>query len=183
MASFSKAVFLFSFVAIANAFVPSPFGVQPSTTAVFITEAVAETPVEEEVVAPAAPARNPSDMNLRVFRKSIRALTTENFSQTLSNIEPFLLNDAGSTLYAKSMRRISTQANLLGQNVPEGYARDAAATQKRREKQDAFIKAKEEERMAAEAEAAEAAADAQSEAESTDEAAEETVAEPEPVMA
>ncbi len=96
----------------------------------------------------------------------------------------FLVNDAGSSLYSKTMRRISTQANLLGQKIPEGYASDAAATEKRRVKQDAFIKAKEEERIAAEAEAAEAAAEAEPEETSEEtKAVEEAVEEPEPVVA
>jgi len=193
MVSFSKAVLLLSVVASANAFAPSPFVVQTSRTAVFMAEEAVE--VEEEVAVPAAPARTPSGMELRAFRKKLKSFTAENFSQTLSDIEPFLLNDAGSSLYTKSMSRIATQANFLGQKVPEGYAKDAAATEKRRAKQDAFIKMKEEERIAAEAEAAEAAAEAAEaedaatdeaatdEAAETVEAADETVEEAEPVMA
>lgn len=161
-----------------------------------MSEEAADVPVEEEVAAPAAPARTSSGMKLSTFRKSIKDITAENFSQTLQEVEPFLLNDAGSSLYTKYMRRISTQANLLGQKVPGGYALDAAATEKKRAKQGAFIKVKEEERLAAEAEAADAAAaEVQAAAEATvaDEAAEpveaaeetveETVEEPEPVMA
>jgi hypothetical protein len=129
---------------------------------------------------------------LKDFRKSIASLTAENFSQTLSNVEPFLINDAGATMYAKSISRITTRAKMFGVEVPEGYAKDAAATEKKRAKQDAFIKVKEEERMAAEAEAAEAAAAAAAaeeadaveeavepvEAEAAKETAEEPAAEP-----
>jgi len=186
MVSFSKTVVLLSIAASTNAFAPVPFGGRPSCR--FMSEEVAEAPVEEEV---AFPARTPSGMELSAFRKSLKTISAENFSQTLQEIEPFLLNDAGSSLYAKSMRRIATQANLLGQKVPEGYAKDAAATEKRRAKQDAFVKVKEEERMAAEAEATEAAAaeaeaaaaEETQEVEAAEEAAEEAVEEPEPVMA
>ena len=51
------------------------------------------------------------------------------------------------------MRRIvKKKAKELGVVVPEGYAKEALATAKRRAKQDAFIKVKEEERLATEAE-------------------------------
>jgi hypothetical protein len=140
-----------------------------------MSEEVAEAPVEEKE-AP-APSRPSSGMKVTDFRKSIASLTAENFSQSLSDMEPFLLNDAGTTMYAKSMSRITTRAKMFGVTVPEGYAKDAAATEKRRAKQDTFIKVKEEERMAAEAEAAAAAA-----AERVEEAAEEEPA-AEPVEA
>ena len=58
-------------------------------------------------------------------------------------------------MYAKSMRRIAVQAKALGVEMPTDYAKDAKATAKRREKQNAFIQMKEEERLAAEASAAE----------------------------
>jgi hypothetical protein len=151
---------------------------------------------EKKEEAASAPSRTPSSMKVRDFRKSVASLTADNFSQTLSDIEPFLLNDAGATMYAKSIRRITTQAKIVGVRVPEGYAKDAAATEKKRAKQDAFIKVKEEERLAVEAEAAEAAAAAAAAAEKAEaveeaaepveaEAAEETAKEPvaEPVMA
>lgn len=182
MVSFSKAVILLSVVAGANAFAPIPFNVESTRTAVFMSEEVAEAPVEGEVAAPVA--RKSSGMELKTFRKNLKSLSAENFSQTLAEIEAFLVNDAGSSLYSKTMKRISTQANLLGQKIPEGYASDAAATEKRRVKQDAFIKAKEEERIAAEAEAAEAAAEAEPEETSEEtKAVEEAVEEPEPVVA
>ena len=109
MVNFSKAVILLSVVAGANAFAPAPFNVESIRTAVFMSEEVAEAPVEEEVAAPVA--RKSSGMELKTFRKTLKSLSAENFSQTLAEIEPFLVNDAGSSLYSKSMRRISTQAN------------------------------------------------------------------------
>ena len=88
----------------------------------------------------------PTTMSIGTVRKSISDMTAENFSSTLSTIEPFLLNDAGSTIYAKSMKRINVRAKFLGVEVPANYAKDAKATAKRREKQNAFIQVKEEER-------------------------------------
>mmetsp|Transcript_12081 Transcript_12081/g.33417 ORF Transcript_12081/g.33417 Transcript_12081/m.33417 type:complete len:105 (-) Transcript_12081:83-397(-) len=81
------------------------------------------------------------------------------FSSTLETLEPFLLHEAGSTFYAKSVKRIAQKAKELELAVPAGYAKEARATAKRRAKQDAFIAVKEEERLAAEAEAAAAAAE------------------------
>jgi hypothetical protein len=90
-------------------------------------------------------------------RTAIGGLTKDNFSATLTTIEPFLLNEAGGTFYTKSMKRIAVKAKAVGAEVPAGYAKAAAATLKKREKQDAFIKVKEEGRAAAEEEAAAAA--------------------------
>ena len=95
-----------------------------------------------------ADAATSSKMGVSSVRKSISNLTAENFSSTLSEIESFLLNDAGVTFYAKSMRRINTSAKALGVEVPTDYAKEAKATEKRRAKQDAFIQVKEEERYA-----------------------------------
>ena len=87
-------------------------------------------------------------------KKQIDGLTKENFSSTLSEIEPFLLNDAGTTIYKKSIRRITTKAKSFGVELPSDFARAAKATEKRRAKQDEFIQAKEAERLEAEAAAA-----------------------------
>ena len=125
-----------------------------------------EEAVEE--AAPVAPPAPKSGLDIPGVRKMISKLDKDNFSATLSEIEPFLLNEAGSSVYSKSMRRIGVSAAALGVEVPADYAKAAKATQKRREKQDAFIAMKEEERLAAEAEAAEAAAE---ESESEEEAA------------
>ena len=75
-------------------------------------------------------------------RKSIGALTKDNFDATLKEVEPFLLNDAGTTFYAKSMKRIAVQAAALGAEVPADFAKDAKATKKRRERQNAYVQAK-----------------------------------------
>ena len=40
------------------------------------------------------------------------------------------------------MRRIASRAKALGVEVPEGYAKEAKATAKKRAKQDEFIQAK-----------------------------------------
>ena len=105
---------------------------------------------------------------IQTTKKVISNLDSSNFESSLAEIEPYLLNDAGASIYKKSLRRIGTAATRLGVSVPADYAKDAKATQKRREKQDAFIQQKEAERLEAEAAAAEAEAPA------------EEVAEPEP---
>ncbi|VEU37929.1 unnamed protein product [Pseudo-nitzschia multistriata] len=75
-------------------------------------------------------------------RKQIAGLTKDNFESTLKEVEPFLLNDAGASFYAKSVKRIGAQAKALGVEVPADFAKDAKATKKRRERQDAYVKAK-----------------------------------------
>ena len=75
-------------------------------------------------------------------KKSIKGLTKDNFDSTLSEIEPFLTKEAGRTIYTKSMRRIAVKADVLGVSIPADFAKDAQCTQKRREKQDAYCKAK-----------------------------------------
>lgn len=117
-----------------------------------------------------------SGLRMVDVRKTIDKLTKDNFEESLAKIEPFLLNEAGSTIYSKSMRRLAYRSKELGLEMPANYAKDAKCTKARREKQNAFIQAKEEERLAAEAEAAEAAA-----AEAN--TAEETVEGSEPVAA
>lgn len=126
----------------------------------------------------AAPSMTPKDV-----RKVLSNMNTENFSQTLTELEPFLTQEAGCSTYAKTMRRVQSRANALGVEVPAGWALEAKATEKRRMKQNEFIKAKEEERLAAEAEAAEAEAEETNEAEAAAEGEAETVEEPELVEA
>eukprot|EP00978_Attheya_sp_CCMP212_P006356 scaffold14384_cov48-Attheya_sp.AAC.4 len=134
----------------ANAFAPAPaFGVSKSTTSLCMAEATAE-----------------KSMDMAAVRKSIENLNKDNFSATLTSIEPFLLN-TGSAMLAKSLKRISRKAKEAGATVPADYTKDAKATAKKRAKQDAFIATKEEARVEAEAEAAaavEAAAAAAAEA-------------------
>mmetsp|Transcript_3334 Transcript_3334/g.6261 ORF Transcript_3334/g.6261 Transcript_3334/m.6261 type:complete len:152 (+) Transcript_3334:99-554(+) len=96
------------------------------------------------------------------IRKQISGLSADNFDSTLKEIEPFLVNEAGATFYAKSMRRIATKAKALSKSLPADYAKEAKATQKRREKQKAFIEAKiAEAASAAESEEADEAAEAE----------------------
>lgn len=155
-----------------GAFTSTPFGISKKHVSLYMSDEPAVEEATEVETAPVATPRPSSGLKITEVRKSISSLTTDNFSQTLSTIEPFLLNDAGTTFYAKSMKRISVQAKALGVEVPTGYALDAAATEKRRVKQDAFIKTKEEERLAAEADSAEAEATAENAEEETDIAAE-----------
>eukprot|EP00536_Pseudo-nitzschia_multiseries_P004446 jgi/Psemu1/188100/e_gw1.74.82.1 len=79
---------------------------------------------------------------IQTARKQIAGLTKDNFAATLKEVEPFLLNEAGATIYAKSLRRIGVQAKELGAEVPADFAKDAKATKKRRERQDAYVKGK-----------------------------------------
>ena len=87
------------------------------------------------------------------FRRALSSLSKENFTSTLSEVESFLTDEAGSTLYVKSMRRIAVKAKALGVDVPTNYAKDAKSTTKRRAKQDAYCSAKTEAAAAAVAEA------------------------------
>eukprot|EP00980_Cylindrotheca_fusiformis_P020640 scaffold7696_cov141-Cylindrotheca_fusiformis.AAC.10 len=107
------------------------------------------------------------------LRKTIANMDKDNFSSSLAEIEDYLVNDAGATMYKKSMRRISTAAKHIGTEVPAEFAKAAKATQKRREKQDAFVKQKiAEAAEAAEAAAAEAAEAVEEAADSAEEAVE-----------
>lgn len=94
------------------------------------------------------------------FRKSI-AITKDNFSTTLTEIEPFLNEEAGKSIYTKSMRRISAKAKEFGVEMPSTFAKDAKCMEKRREKQNAYCEAKTAEAAAAAAAEAEAKAEAE----------------------
>mmetsp|Transcript_2560 Transcript_2560/g.5766 ORF Transcript_2560/g.5766 Transcript_2560/m.5766 type:complete len:121 (-) Transcript_2560:90-452(-) len=109
----------------------------------------------------AATFASTSALTIPAVRKQIGGLTKENFDATLKEVEPFLLNEAGASFYAKTMRRIGVQATELGATVPADFAKDAKATKKQREKQDAFIQAKV-------AEAAEAAKEEAAESEESE---------------
>lgn len=111
-------------------------------------------------------------------RKAISKLDKDNFASTLTEVEPFLLKEAGITFYSKSIRRIENAAKELGVEMPKDYALDAKATAKRREKQNAFIQVKIEEAEAAAAEAAAAEDEAAPEAEAAAEEVTEESAEP-----
>ena len=131
-------------VGSANAFTSQPFGASRSSSALSMA---AETVVDRAVI-----------------RKSLSKLDKDNFSATLAMIEPFLLNEAGATTYTKTMRRLARDAKAIGVEVPSGFAKEAKATAKQREKQNAFVQAKIEAAAAAVEEAAAAAAAAAEEA-------------------
>mmetsp|Transcript_22168 Transcript_22168/g.40723 ORF Transcript_22168/g.40723 Transcript_22168/m.40723 type:complete len:167 (+) Transcript_22168:69-569(+) len=91
-------------------------------------------------------------------KNAIASLTKDNFSATLTEIEPFLTKEAGMNIYIKSMKRITVKAAALGVDVPANFAKEAKCTEKRRAKQSAYCQVKTDEAAAAVAEAAEAAA-------------------------
>merc|ERR1719330_2290438 len=68
---------------------------------------------------------------IATVKKQIDGLTKDNFSSTLTEIEPFLTKEAGVSIYKKSMRRISTKATAFGVELPSDFAKDAKATAKR----------------------------------------------------
>uniref|UniRef100_A0A7S0C0V4 RxLR effector protein n=1 Tax=Proboscia inermis TaxID=420281 RepID=A0A7S0C0V4_9STRA len=161
-----------------HAFVPSNnnFGI----TRVTLSMAdVAEETAEE---TPKAPARPSSGMPMKDVKSALKKLSKENFSETLTTIEPYMLNDAGSTFYRKTMKRLAVQAKHFGTSIPNKYAYDAATTEKARTKQNEFIAKKEEERKQAEEEAA-AAAVAEAEAAAAAEAEAKAAAEAEAAAA
>lgn len=109
----------------------------------------------------AGSARMATDLSATKMQEAktiISNLTKDNFSESLKTVEPFLLNDAGVTIYKKSLRRIAVSAKSFGVEVPADFAKAAKATEKRRSKQNTFIEGKEAERKEAEAAAAEEAA-------------------------
>jgi hypothetical protein len=95
-------------VGSANAFTSQPFGVSRPNSALSMA---GETVVDRALI-----------------RKSISKLDKDNFSSTLELIEPFLLNEAGATTHAKSMRRIGRAATALGVKVEEAAAAAEEAT-------------------------------------------------------
>lgn len=151
-------------------------------------EDTAPNPSEEVEKEEAVEVTRPvSGMSMQDVRRIISKLSKDNFSESLATIEPFLLHEAGATMYAKSMRRIEVQAKAIGAELPQHYALEAKATEKKRAKQNEFIQTKIAE-AAAEAEASAAEAAAVSEVESAEDVSgnataelTETVSETEPV--
>mmetsp|Transcript_30211 Transcript_30211/g.42809 ORF Transcript_30211/g.42809 Transcript_30211/m.42809 type:complete len:193 (+) Transcript_30211:145-723(+) len=141
----------------------------PSVTQLFMADAVAEDESATEEAAPAAPKPELTGLTMAQIRKMIDNLTQENFSATLSTLEPYFLNEAGRTFYNKCLNRISVKAKFLGADMPADFAKEASCTAARRAKQDAFCK----ERAVEAAEAAAAAAEeaAAAEAAAAEEAA------------
>jgi hypothetical protein len=128
-----------------------------SSISAFTTNSVGRVPVSLAATATATEKKT----SMGSVRKQIGGLNKDNFDAVLKEVEPFLSNEAGGTFYAKSMRRIGVQAKAFGVSIPDDFAKEAKATKKRRERQDAFIQAKI-------AEAAEAQADDSEESESDD---------------
>lgn len=159
----TQAIFALSALGGAAAFTVTPsFGMVRQQSPLFMADAVAEETAEAEATpapAPAAPKQASTGMSMADVRKAIAGLTAANFSETLAKIEPYLLNDAGTSIYAKSMRRISRSAKAISVDVPEGYAKEAACTATRRSKQNDFIQQKIAEAAAAEPVADEPATD------------------------
>jgi hypothetical protein len=151
-------------VGTTQAFTTTPFGLNRAHSPLFMADEAA------------APSPALSGLDRTNVRKIIKRLTTENFSADLAKIEPFLMNEAGATFYGKAMSKIGFQAGALGVALPAGYAKEATATAKRREKQDAFIQIKIEKVAAAAAVAAEEAAAAAVAAEEAEAAAKEAAA-------
>jgi len=93
-------------------------------------------------------------------KKTINNMNKENFSASIAEIEPFLLNDAGITVYTKAMKKVKGAAKALGIELSADYAKASKSTETRRGKQDAFIQKKEAERVEAEEAAAAAVIEA-----------------------
>jgi hypothetical protein len=97
-------------------------------------------------------------MSSKQVRSTLNELTADNFSASLATLEPFLLNDAGSTQYTKTLKRIQARAKGVGAAVPSGYAKEAKATTKKRAQQVEYIAAAAEKEAEKAAEAVAAAA-------------------------
>ena len=95
------------------------------------------------VVEAQATKPDPTGFSMAQVRKMVDNLTAQNFKDALQKLEPFFLHEAGTTFYAKSIRRIERNAKILGVEMPEKYAFEASCTTKRRAKQNEFIQAKE----------------------------------------
>jgi hypothetical protein len=141
---------------VADAFVSKPSFARPCV-AVALAD-VAEATETDEAAVVEWPAFEPSGLSMADIRKTISKISKDNFQASLDTIEPFLVNEAGSTIYGKSLRRLGAKAKDAGFELPASYAKEARCTKQRRDKQNTFIQEKEEERVAAEAAAAEEAA-------------------------
>jgi hypothetical protein len=161
MRSFGAIILAAAFACSTDAFTTQNTLGRPSLMTLGATETATETAI-----------------SMASIRKDIAQLTADNFDATLKKVEPFLLNDAGVTFHAKCLKRIKVQAGALGATMPADYAKEAKATEKRRNKQKAFVEAKIEETEAAAAEAAAAeAAEAPAAEEESSEAEEAPAAE------
>ena len=105
-------------------------------------------------VAKRYPVR-PAAGRMTALRKTLKTLTRDNFSDIYS-FEELLTKEVGPNFLRKSMAKINRVAKYSGVELKAGFASDPVATKVRRDKQDAFVKAKiaavaEEEASAAEA--------------------------------
>jgi hypothetical protein len=128
--------------ASAFSFSPSAFGV--SKTCLQMTES-------GEATVEVAPPK--SGLTMKSVHRMMKNASAETFDDIVKTIEPFLIDEAGTTMLKKTTSRLTAKAKLFGKTLPDGYATGAAATSKRSAKQDAFIATKEEARIAAEAQA------------------------------
>lgn len=138
-------VTLVALIGSTSAFTSAPRAFGISTTCLPMADVEAET--ETQVESPT------SGLSMRVVHRMMKNASAASFDEVVKTIEPFLVNDAGTTMLAKTMSRLSAQAKLFGKTLPDGYAVGAAAAAKRIAKQNAFIAKKEEARVAAEAQA------------------------------
>jgi hypothetical protein len=151
------ALLLLAAFGVADAFVSKPSFAR-SCVAVALADVAEDTETKAAVVE--WPAFEPSGLSMADVRKTINNISKDNLQASLDTIEPFLVNEAGSTLYGKSLRRLGAMAKEIGVELPASYAKEARCTKLRREKQNTFIQEKEEGRVAAEAAAAEASEEA-----------------------
>ncbi|KAL7514226.1 hypothetical protein ACHAWX_000796 [Stephanocyclus meneghinianus] len=134
----SAAFIIAAFAGTANAFVPPQIATKSSSTSLYSNTA--------------------TQGRVSQVKSSINKATKDTFASMLTEIEPFLTTEAGNSIYRKSMNRLKAKAKIFGGTLPEGYAKEAKCTEKRREKQNAYCQAKAAEAAAAaEAEAAAAA--------------------------
>lgn len=74
------------------------------------------------------------------IRRLVNQVTPDTWDLTLARIEPFLLNESGSTFYAKTIRRLKRNGKMMEQQkeVPPSFAREAVCTRKRRKQQEEY---------------------------------------------
>lgn len=77
----------------------------------------------------------------------MRTLTKDNF-ETIYEWDEWLSKEAGATMYAKSMRRLTHLSKSFGVELRPDFMADAKATSKRRQQQADYETAKEEARLA-----------------------------------
>lgn len=99
------------------------------------------------------------EMSKSKLQQVVKGLTKETF-ETIYEHEAWIEANAGRTLLAKTVSRLQHKAKAFGVDLRPDFAAGARCTEKRREKQDAYVKGKIEAVAAASAECATALADA-----------------------